>query len=168
MKAVSIIISTLAAVATAAPASVEARNKNDFSKINNLQSFQSQQLNYIGGLNSIDFNLLAQLSNNNNLNIFALESLFGLQNSQLDIQALLEMQALVTFLSVAQTGALSAFDLSGLNIGSQLQLGLVNNALAGINIVDPLQAILGQQSNFATINTAVAALVPVNVAILKE
>ncbi|KAJ9162236.1 hypothetical protein NKR19_g1476 [Coniochaeta hoffmannii] len=128
MKFTSVIVSALAAVATAAPAkSVEERGANiDLAGLNNLQSFGAIDIQYLAQVNSLDLNLLLALGQNQGLNINSFNSLF--QSSSFDLASILQLQQLQTLLAIAQTGALNSFDLSSINLQQQLlQLGLIQN-----------------------------------------
>lgn len=122
MKPTSLLVSALATVALAAPAK-EIRGI-DFSGVNNLNSFNSIDIQYLAAVNSLDLALLAQLGNVNNFNVNGFQNLFQGQN--FDLNAVLQLQQLQTLLSLGQVGVLNGFDLSGLNLGT-LNLGLVNN-----------------------------------------
>ncbi|CAK7211850.1 hypothetical protein SBRCBS47491_001263 [Sporothrix bragantina] len=124
MKTTSIIFSALAAtVATAAPAQdVQARTSFDLSQLNNL-AFSNQNFQYLNVVNSLDLQLLAQLGSVNNFNILGFQNLF--QQSQFNLQSLLEFQQLQMVLQLAQLGLFNGFDLSSLNFNN-LNFGLIN------------------------------------------
>lgn len=139
MKPVAVLVSALATLAAAAPAApiadVEERSFSfDASQFNNLQNFQQVNLNYLLNINSLQLGLLGNLANVNNFNIQQFQSLFS--QSSFDVQALLQLQALQTFLQINQLGVLSGFDLSSLQLAN-LNLGLINN----VGLVDLQQFI---------------------------
>ncbi|KAH8764358.1 hypothetical protein F5883DRAFT_109245 [Diaporthe sp. PMI_573] len=122
MKFSTIFAGALAAVASAAP--TEKRGQLDISQLNNLQSFNSLDINYLNRINSLDLQLLNTLAVQNNFNALAFQGLF--QNQAFDVNALLQLQQLQTVLQLGQLGVFNAFDLSSLNLQA-LQLGLINN-----------------------------------------
>lgn len=124
MKTTSILIGAFAAVvATAAPASdVTARSSFDLSQLNNL-NFQNQNFQYLNVVNSLDLQLLSQLGSVNNFNILSFQNLF--QQSQFNLQSLLEFQQLQMVLQLAQLGLFNGFDLSSLNFNN-VNFGLIN------------------------------------------
>lgn len=125
MKPTSLLVSALATVALAAPAKeIETRGNVDFSRLNNLNRFNSIDIQYLAAVNSLDLALLAQLGNVNNFNVNGFQNLF--QGNNFDLNTILQLQQLQTLLSLGQVGVLNGFDLSGLNLGT-LNLGLVNN-----------------------------------------
>ncbi|KAL1864262.1 hypothetical protein VTK73DRAFT_6063 [Phialemonium thermophilum] len=124
MKPTSIIVSALATLAVAAPAKVEERSQFDLSLLNNLNSFNSIDIQYLAAINSLDLALLAQLGSVNNLNILGFQNLF--QSNSFDLNSILQLQQLQTLLALGQVGVLNGFDLSGLNLNA-INLGLVNN-----------------------------------------
>ena len=128
MKFTTVIVSALASVAAAAPTKqVEERSFNfDLASLNNLQSFNSVDLNYLGQINNIDLQLLLALGQNQGLQLNSFNSLF--QSSNFDLAAALQLQQLQTLLAIAGTGVFQGFDLSGFNLNQQvLQLGLIND-----------------------------------------
>lgn len=128
MKFSTIIFSTLASVAVAAPTkAVEERAVQiDLSKLNGLNKFNAVDIQYLAQINKLDLNLLLQLGQRNNLNILALQGLF--QSNQFDLNSILQLQSLQTLLAIASTGALNQFDLSSVVLEKQLlQLGLIQN-----------------------------------------
>jgi hypothetical protein len=158
MKASSIILSTLAAVATAAPLEARGNNNKDFSKFNNFGGFNNQELNYIAGLNFANFDLLSNLAVNNNLNLVGLQNLFNLQSNQFNIQSLLQLQSMITFLELAQFGVFNQFDLSNLAFGNPLSLGLFSQNFNNIDLLSAINPIISNQANLGAINTAVAQI----------
>ncbi|RKU46766.1 hypothetical protein DL546_005342 [Coniochaeta pulveracea] len=128
MKFSTILTSALAPVSLAAPTKpVEDRAVQiDLSSLNGLNSFKAVDIQYLAQVNKLNLGLLLQLGQQNNLDILVLESLF--QSQQFDLNAILQLQALQTLLAIASTGALNQFDLSSINLSSQLlQLGLIQN-----------------------------------------
>ncbi|AEO66902.1 uncharacterized protein THITE_2115447 [Thermothielavioides terrestris NRRL 8126] len=139
MKPVAFFVSALATLAAAAPtapfAELDGRGVSfDLSAFNNLQGFQQINLNYLLSINSLQLQLLGDLASINNFNIQQFQSLFS--QTVFDVQALLQLQALQTFLQINQLGVLSGFDLSSLQL-QQLNLGLINN----VGLVDLQQFI---------------------------
>jgi len=155
MKPVTFLVSALATLAVAAPAApapatdLEARSfQFDANSFNNLRNFNQVNLNYLLNINSLQLGLLGNLANVNNLNILQFQSLF--QQQSFDIQALLQLQSLHTFLQINQLGVLSGFDLASLQL-QQLNLGLLNNVgvvdlqqFISPNIVPQVQTIAAQ------------------------
>lgn len=134
MKAVSIIVGALAAIATAAPAK-EARSSVDLSQLNNL-AFSNVNFQYLNVVNSLDLQVLEQLSSVNNFNLDQFQSLFDSNDFQL--QELLQFQQLQQVVQLAQLGLFNQFDLSNLNF-QNLQFGLINS-LTGFDfnsLIDP-------------------------------
>jgi len=134
MKPVAFLVSTLATLAVAAPAAPatgleERAFEFDINAFNGLQSFNQVNLNYLLNINSLQLGLLGNLANVNNLNILQFQPLF--QHQAFDIQGLLQLQALHTFLQIGQLGVLNGFDLASLQL-QHLNLGLLNN----VGIVD--------------------------------
>ena len=143
MKPVTLLVSALATLAAAAPAvpaaapstDLEARSFSfDLSSFNNLNSFNQVNLNYLLNINALQLGLLGNLANVNNFNILQFQPLF--QQQSFDIQALLQLQSLHTFLQINQLGVLSGFDLASLQL-QNLNLGLLNN----VGVVDLQQFI---------------------------
>lgn len=125
MKPVSLLVSALATVAVAAPVKdLEERGSFDLSLLNNLNSFNSIDVQYLAAINNLNLQLLAQLGSVNNFNILGFQNLF--QSNVFDLNSILQLQQLQTLLALGQVGVLNSFDLSGLNLGV-LNLGLVNN-----------------------------------------
>ncbi|KAK4640332.1 hypothetical protein QC761_606060 [Podospora bellae-mahoneyi] len=131
MKFFTVIVSTLAAIVAAAPAAAPASTEVDkrafafdINAFNGLKGFNQVNLNYLLNINSLQIGLLGNLANVNNFNILQFQGLFAQQ--KFDLQALLQLQQLHTFLQIHQLGVLNGFDLKGLQL-QQLQLGLLNN-----------------------------------------
>lgn len=137
MKA-SIILGAMAAVATAAPTTkVESRNNNldfsnfgDFSNINDFQFF-NQDLQYLSLVNSLDFNVLAQLSAVNNLDVFQFGGLF--QNDVFDLASALQFQQISQLVQLGSLGAFNSLDLSGL-LFNQLNFGVLGADVFNFNL----------------------------------
>lgn len=154
MKPVTFLVSALATLAVAAPAApatdLEARAfAFDASAFNDLRSFNQVNLNYLLNINSLQLNLLGNLANVNNFNILQFQGLF--QQQQFDIQGLLQLQSLQTFLQIHQLGVLNGFDLAQLQLG-QLNLGLLNNVgvldlqqFVSPNVVTQVQSVAAQR-----------------------
>ena len=132
MKPATFLVSALATLVAAAPAApaapatdIEARGfQFDINQFNGLNQFSQVNLNYLLNINSLQLQLLGNLANVNNLNILQFQPLF--QQNVFDIQGLLQLQSLHTFLQINQLGVLSGFDLASLQL-QNLQLGLLNN-----------------------------------------
>ncbi|KAH6631777.1 hypothetical protein F5144DRAFT_547830 [Chaetomium tenue] len=156
MKPVTFIISALATLAIAAPAApaapatdLEARSfQFDINAFNGLKNFNQVNLNYLLNINSLQLGLLGNLANVNNLNILQFQGLFQQQN--FDLQGLLQLQSLHTFLQIHQLGVLGGFDLASLQL-QQLNLGLLNNVgvldlqqFISPNVVGQVQTVASQ------------------------
>jgi hypothetical protein len=155
MKPVAFLVSALATLTVAAPAApapgTELDKRSfafDLNAFNNLQGFQQVNLNYLLNINSLQLQLLGNLANTNNLNILQFQPLFSQQ--VFDLQSLLQLQSLHTFLQVSQLGVLSGFDLSSLQL-AQLNLGLLNNVgvldlqqFIAPNVVTQVQTVASQ------------------------
>ncbi|OHE95719.1 hypothetical protein CORC01_09003 [Colletotrichum orchidophilum] len=151
MRFSTVILSTLAAFATAAPTgtidSVEPRqnNKNniDIGSLNNLQGFRNLDLNYLLALNNLNLQGLGQLGQVNSLNLGAFQNLFAAQN--FDLNALLQLQQLSTVLAIQQQGLFGNVDLAQLNLGG-LNLGLIGG-IGQVNLGQFIdQGLVGQIS----------------------
>jgi hypothetical protein len=121
------IISALATLVAAAPTATDVDKRSfafDINSFNGLKNFQQVNLNYLLNINSVQLGLLGNLANTNNFNIGQFQGLF--QQQSFDIQALLQLQQLHTFLQINQLGVLGGFDLATLQL-QQLNLGLLNN-----------------------------------------
>ncbi|GKT45604.1 uncharacterized protein ColSpa_05785 [Colletotrichum spaethianum] len=142
MRFSSIIVAAFAAFATAAPTAVETRNNVDLSKLNNLQSFNNLDLNYLLALNSLNLGQLGQLGQINNLNLAAFQGLFASQN--FDLNSLLQLQQLSTLLAIQQQGIFNNnVNLAQLNLGN-LNFGLIQN-IGGVNLGQFIdQSLVGQ------------------------
>lgn len=156
MKPVTLLVSALATLAAAAPAApaapatdLEARSfAFDASAFNNLNNFNQVNLNYLLNINSLQLGLLGNLANVNNFNILQFQPLF--QQNVFDIQGLLQLQSLQTFLQIHQLGVLSGFDLASLQL-QNLNLGLLNNVgvldlqqFISPNVVTQVQTVAAQ------------------------
>lgn len=105
-------------------------NNVNFDQLNNL-NFRQQDLNYLFKVNNLDLGLLQQLSINNGFNSLAFANVFN--SNSFDINSLLQLQQLQTFLAVANTGVFSnSFNLGGFNLGG-LNLGAING-IGGFNV----------------------------------
>lgn len=134
MRFSTILSGAFAALAVAAP-TTEKRGVFNASSFNNL-GFNSLDLGYLNVINSLDLQLLQQLSIQNNFNALAFEQVF---NSQiLDINSLLLIQQLQTVLQLGSLGVFNAFDLATLEL-QQLQLGLIANvgSFSVSSLIDP-------------------------------
>jgi hypothetical protein len=154
MKPVTLLISALATLAIAAPAApatdIEARSfQFDINQFNGLKNFNQVNLNYLLNINALQLGSLGNLANVNNFNILQFQSLF--QQQAFDIQGLLQLQSLHTFLQVHQLGVLNGFDLGQLQL-QHLNLGLLNNVgildlqqFISPNVVGQVQTVAGQR-----------------------
>ncbi|KAI0508351.1 hypothetical protein F5B22DRAFT_401756 [Xylaria bambusicola] len=155
MKASTIFVSALAAVASAAPTTTtpEKRTSIDLGAFNQF-GFVNQDLQYLNALNLFDFQAFAQLASFNNLNIGGFQNIFN--NNVFDINALLQLQQIALLSQLGGLGVFSNFDLSTLQLGG-LNLGLVSGiggfdvgSLIDASLVPQIQAII-QQAQFSTV-----------------
>lgn len=154
MKPVAFLVSALATLAIAAPAApatdLEARSfAFDVNQFNNFRNFNQVNLNYLLNINSLQLGLLGNLANVNNFNVLQFQGLF--QQQAFDIQALLQLQSLHTFLQINQLGVLGGFDLASLQL-QHLNLGLLNNVgvldlqqFISPNVVTQVQSVASQR-----------------------
>lgn len=152
MKFSTVIVSALAAVASAAPAKKEEpRAAFDASLFNNF-AFQSQDLAYLSALNSLDFNAIQQLIAVNNLNAGSFSGLFS--NNVFDVNSILQLQQIQSLIQLQQIGVLGGFDLSSFALNS-VNLGLINS-VGGVDLTQfidaslapQLETVIQQQSEF--------------------
>ncbi|KAL2169287.1 hypothetical protein VTG60DRAFT_6290 [Thermothelomyces hinnuleus] len=137
MKPIAFLVSALATLAVAAPAAPAAPASGleersfafDINAFNGFRSFNQVNLNYLLNINSLQLALLGNLATVNNLNILQFQPLF--QHQVFDIQGLLQLQSLHTFLQISQLGVLNGFDLATVQL-QHLNLGLLNN----VSIID--------------------------------
>ncbi|KAL2159942.1 hypothetical protein VTH06DRAFT_2075 [Thermothelomyces fergusii] len=134
MKPIAFLVSTLATLTVAAPAAPASGPEEravafDINAFNGFQSLSQVNLNYLLNINSLQLTLLGNLASVNNLNIVQFQPLF--QHQVFDIQGLLQLQSLHTFLQISQVGVLNGFDLATLQL-QHLNLGLLNN----ISLID--------------------------------
>ncbi|KAK3906270.1 hypothetical protein C8A05DRAFT_29834 [Staphylotrichum tortipilum] len=153
MKPVTFLVSALATLVAAAPAApatdLEARSfAFDINSFNGLNNFNQVNLNYLLNINSLQLGILGNLANVNNFNILQFQPLF--QQQAFDIQGLLQLQSLHTFLQINQLGVLGGFDLASLQL-QQLNLGLLNNVgvldlqqFISPNVVTQVQSVASQ------------------------
>ncbi|KAF3024268.1 hypothetical protein E8E14_012997 [Neopestalotiopsis sp. 37M] len=150
MKFSAVLVSALAAVASAAPAKKEEpRASIDASLFNNF-AFNSQDLQYLSVVNSLDFNVLQQLATVNGLNLNNFSGLFS--NNAFDINSLIQLQQIQNLIQLQQLGVLGGFDLSSFAL-NQVNLGLINN-IGGVDLgqfidaslVPQIQTIIQQQT----------------------
>ncbi|KAI1132021.1 hypothetical protein F5Y10DRAFT_15752 [Nemania abortiva] len=155
MKASTIFVGALAAIASAAPTTtpVEKRTSVDLNAFNQF-SFANQNLQYFNAINAFDLQAFEQLAAFNNLNIGGFQSLFT--GNVFDINALLQLQQIALLSQLGGLGVFSNFDLSSLQLGG-LNFGLVNS-LSGFDISSLIDASLApqiqqviQQTQFSTI-----------------
>ena len=130
MKTSSILVGALAAVATAAPTAVEPRGNRDFGGVGNFV-FNNQDLQYLSLVNSLDFNILAQLSSVNNFDVFQFGSLFS--GNQFDLAAALQFQQISQLVQLGSLGAFNSLDLSGL-LFNQLNFGVLAQDVFNFNL----------------------------------
>jgi hypothetical protein len=153
MKLSTVLVSALATFAVAAPAApvtdLETRSfQFDVNSLNGLKNFNQVNLNYLLNINSLQLGLLGNLANVNNFNVLQFQNLF--QQQAFDIQGLLQLQSLHTFLQIHQLGVLSGFDLASLQL-QNLNLGLLNNVgildlqqFISPNVVTQVQTVASQ------------------------
>ena len=156
MKVFTILVSALATLTAAAPAVAPATaevDKRSFAfdanALNGLKGFNQVNLNYLLNINSLQLGLLGNLANVNNFNVLQFQNLF--QQQAFDIQGLLQLQSLHTFLQINQLGVLSGFDLASLQL-QNLNLGLLNNVgildlqqFISPNVVTQVQTVASQR-----------------------
>lgn len=151
MKFSAVLVSALAAVVSAAPATkkAEPRASVDAALFNNF-AFNSQDLQYLSAINSLDFNVLQQLATVNGLNLNNFSGLFS--NNAFDINSLIQLQQVQNLIQLQQLGVLGGFDLSSFAL-NQVNLGLINN-IGGVDLgqfvdaalIPQIQTIIQQQS----------------------
>ncbi|KAI0459359.1 hypothetical protein F5B21DRAFT_298879 [Xylaria acuta] len=155
MKASTIFVGALAAVASAAPATTtpEKRGAVDLNAFNQF-GFANQNLQYFNAINAFDLQAFEQLAAFNNLNIGGFETLFS--GNAFDINALLQLQQVALLSQLGGLGVFSNFDLSSLQLGG-LNFGLVNNigafdisSLIDVGLQPQIQSII-QQTQFSTV-----------------
>lgn len=142
MQFTTLIVSALAAVASAAPAR-RANNSSNFdaSLFNGFQ-FSNVNNGYLGNINSLDFALLAQLAQVNNLNLNGFQNLFS--GSQFNLNSVLQIQQLQMIIQLEQLGVLSGFDLSTLQLNN-LNFGVIQNNVGGLDLNQFIDQSLGSQ-----------------------
>ncbi|RWA14883.1 hypothetical protein EKO27_g198 [Xylaria grammica] len=125
MKASTIFVSALAAVASAAPAATnsEKRTVVDLAAFNQF-GFANQNLQYFNAINAFNLQAFEQLAAFNNLDILGFQGLFS--NNVFDINALLQLQQVALLSQLGGLGVFGNFDLSTLNLGG-LNFGVINN-----------------------------------------
>ncbi|RYP69207.1 hypothetical protein DL769_005322 [Monosporascus sp. CRB-8-3] len=125
MKPTTMLISTLAAVASAAPAATESRGMR--SKVNlgeyNDFSFANDDLQYLNAVNKLDMRALVKLSAFNNLDISGFKEVFV--RDEIDIEALLQLQQIALLIQLADAGLFDDFDLAIIEIDT-IDLGLLS------------------------------------------
>lgn len=125
-------------------------------------AFNSLDLGYISAINTLDLGLLQQLASSNSLDLSALQAnMFG--SSVFDVNALLQLQQLQMLLQLCELGIFggasvasvaagqdvnaqqgqqqqqqqqqqAAVDLSGLDLASPLQLGIISSGIGGFDL----------------------------------
>ncbi|KAI1648654.1 hypothetical protein F4815DRAFT_42131 [Daldinia loculata] len=148
MKATTILVSALAAVATAAPTAITTPEKRaivDLGAFNNF-GFANQDLQYLLAINQFDLQSFAQLAAFNNLNIGNFQGLFA--NNGFDINALLQLQQIALLSQLGGLGIFSNFDLSSIQL-NVFDLGLIGgiggfdiSSLIDQSLVPQIQAII--------------------------
>ncbi|KAI1757366.1 hypothetical protein F4782DRAFT_226492 [Xylaria castorea] len=156
MKASTIFVSALAAVASAAPATTisEKRSAVDLSSFNQF-AFANQNLQYFNAINAFDLQAFEQLAAFNNLNIAGFSGLFS--NNAFDLNALLQLQQVALLSQLGGLGVFSNFDLSSLQLGG-LNLGVVNG-IGGFDIGSLIDASLQPQIQSVIQQTQLAAVI---------
>ncbi|KAI1326228.1 hypothetical protein F5Y16DRAFT_235831 [Xylariaceae sp. FL0255] len=114
MKTSTMLVSALAAVASALPSLPRVHKRNNVSLESfNSFSFANQDLQYLNAINQFDLQAFEQLAAFNNLQISQFEQLFTEQS--LDVNALLQLQQVAMLAQLAQLGLFSNFDLSSVD-----------------------------------------------------
>jgi hypothetical protein len=158
MKASTIFVGALAAVASAAPTTVTttAEKRGQAIDLNafNQFGFANQNLQYFNAINTFNLQAFEQLGAFNNLNIGNFQGLFA--NNVFDLNSLLQLQQVALLSQLGGLGVFGNFDLSSINLGG-LNLGLVNSissfdvsSLIDVNLVPQIQSVI-QQTQFSTI-----------------
>jgi hypothetical protein len=141
MKFTTVLVSALAAVVSAAPAKKESpRGVLDVAAFNNF-GFNSVNLQYLGVINSLDFNVLQSLASVNNFDLNGFQNLFS--GNSFNVQALLQLQQLQMVIQLQQLGILGGFDLSSLALNS-VNLGLINT-VGSVDLTQFIDASLAPQ-----------------------
>ncbi|GAP86235.1 hypothetical protein SAMD00023353_0303770 [Rosellinia necatrix] len=142
MKASTIFVSALAAVASAAPTTTvsEKRAVVDLNAFNQF-GFVNQNLQYFNAINAFNLQAFEQLAAFNNLNIIGFQGLFS--NNVFDLNALLQLQQVALLSQLGGLGVFGNFDLSTIQLGG-LNLGVVN-AIGGFDIGSLIDASLRPQ-----------------------
>lgn len=137
------LVSALAAVASAAPASTktEKRTAVDLNAFNQF-SFQNQDLQYFNAVNGLDLNALVQLSAVNNLNLDVFQSIFV--QDAIDVNALLQLQQVALLSQLGGLGIFGNFDLASLQINA-LDLGILGGAIGGFDVASLIDQALVPQ-----------------------
>ncbi|KAI3329211.1 hypothetical protein HD806DRAFT_276223 [Xylariaceae sp. AK1471] len=151
MKASTIFVGALAAVASAAPTTTTTTEKRgqaiDPNAFNQF-GFANQNLQYFNAINSFNLQAFEQLGAFNNLNIGNFQGLFS--NNVFDLNSLLQLQQVALLSQLGGLGVFGNFDLSTINLGG-LNLGLVNSissfdvsSLIDVNLVPQIQSVIQQ------------------------
>ncbi|KAI1356580.1 hypothetical protein F5Y01DRAFT_309989 [Xylaria sp. FL0043] len=156
MKASTIFVGALAAVASAAPATTttEKRGSVDLNAFNQF-AFANQNLQYFNAINLFDLQAFEQLAAFNNLNIAGFEGLFS--NNVFDINSLLQLQQVALLSQLGSLGVFSNFDLSSLSLGG-IDLGLVSS-LGGFDVSSIIDASLVPQIQAVIQQTQISSVV---------
>ncbi|RYO78723.1 hypothetical protein DL766_006189 [Monosporascus sp. MC13-8B] len=125
MKLTGMLISALAAVASAAPAateSLEKRGRVDLGEYNNF-AFANEDLQYFNAVNELDLRVFVELSARNNLDIAGFKKVFV--RDVLDIDALLQLQQIALLIQLADIGLFRDIDLAIIKIET-IDLGILS------------------------------------------
>ncbi|KAI1143158.1 hypothetical protein F5Y05DRAFT_144886 [Hypoxylon sp. FL0543] len=154
MKPTTILVSALAAVASAAPTTAEKRSAVDLGAFNNF-GFANQDLQYLLAINNFDLQAFAQLAAFNNLNIGGFQNLFV--NNVFDVNSLLQLQQVALLSQLGSLGVFSNFDLSALQL-NVFDLGLING-VGGFDISSIVDQSLAPQIETIIQQTQISAVV---------
>ncbi|KAI0537591.1 hypothetical protein GGR58DRAFT_342785 [Xylaria digitata] len=156
MKASTIFVSALAAVASAAPttAATEKRSAVDLAAFNQF-GFANQNLQYFNAINAFNLQAFEQLAAFNNLNILGFQGLFN--NNVFDINALLQLQQVALLSQLGGLGIFGNFDLSTLNLAG-LNFGVIDS-IGGFDIGSLIDASLRPQLASVIQQTQLSAVV---------
>ncbi|RYP18394.1 hypothetical protein DL767_009843 [Monosporascus sp. MG133] len=126
MKPTTMLISALAAVASAAPAATgiqEKRGRMDLGEYNNF-AFANEELQYFNAINDLDMKALVKLSDSKNLDISDFKRVFV--RDELDIDALLQLQVVALLSQLAAVGLFDDFDVAVIKVKT-IDLGLLSD-----------------------------------------
>ncbi|KAI0120400.1 hypothetical protein F4776DRAFT_253519 [Hypoxylon sp. NC0597] len=155
MKPTTILVSALAAVASAAPTTTaEKRSAIDLGAFNNF-GFANQDLQYLLAINGFNLQAFAQLAAFNNLNIGGFQSLFV--NNVFDVNSLLQLQQIALLSQLGGLGVFSNFDLSSLQL-NVFDLGLIGG-IGGFDVSSLIDQTLVPQIQTIIQQTEISAVV---------